>query len=202
MVDWNEFQRWALSKMSAKVASDRRELLLNGALGLTGEAGEFADMVKKVRHHGHLLTDEVRHKMLLELGDVLFYVATAAASLDATLELVVRGNVDKLERRYPSGFEVARSSDRTDEAHPLSASELLSTAPVSEPLRTDPPIKTANDNQPTIREIDEREFKHGYAMGKRPHRPWDQPSKWIGSAEVTRSADAEQETASGGSNVE
>lgn len=120
-MDWNEYQQWALGKMKPSVRNDKRELVLNGALGLTGEAGEFADMVKKLRHHDHPFTEEVREKMIMELGDILFYVATAAASLGAELTAVAQVNIAKLSRRYPDGFDAERylnkaTHDRVDAA--------------------------------------------------------------------------------------
>ena len=85
------------------------------ALGLTGEAGEVADLVKKVVHHRHPLDAATREKLVKELGDVLWYVAHAASVLGVTLDHVAAVNVEKLQRRYPNGFETARSLSRTEE---------------------------------------------------------------------------------------
>jgi NTP pyrophosphatase (non-canonical NTP hydrolase) len=79
--------------------------LLTAALGLTGEAGEFADHVKKVVFHGKDLDKVRRQKMILELGDVMWYVMQACKGLDTTLEDVVRENVDKLSKRHDGGFK-------------------------------------------------------------------------------------------------
>jgi NTP pyrophosphatase (non-canonical NTP hydrolase) len=75
-------------------------------LGLTGEAGEVADYLKKVRGHGHPLDPE---KMKKELGDVLWYLAVLADSFGFTLNEVAQANVDKLRARYPNGFTIADS---------------------------------------------------------------------------------------------
>lgn len=87
----------------------RSEQLVNAALGLAGEAGEFADLVKKWRHHGHQLDSE---KMEEELGDVLWYVAEACDALFLEMGMVARKNIMKLAERYPEGFDSKRSINR------------------------------------------------------------------------------------------
>lgn len=82
------------------------------ALGLCGEAGEYADIVKKHLYHGHALD---RDKAIKELGDVLWYVAVAARSLGSSLEYVAEVNVAKLRARYPGGFSPLRSINREGE---------------------------------------------------------------------------------------
>ena len=82
------------------------------ALGLAGEAGEVADVVKKVVHHRHPLDGAAREKLIKELGDVLWYVAHAASVLGVTLDDVAAANVEKLRRRYPDGFSSERSINR------------------------------------------------------------------------------------------
>ena len=79
------------------------------ALGLCGESGEFADLVKKDLAQGHPLDV---NKALRELGDVLWYVAGAACVLGSSLEQVARLNIDKLRARYPDGFSTERSLNR------------------------------------------------------------------------------------------
>lgn len=86
--------------------------LARDCLGLTGEAGEVADLVKKHIGHGHAL--EVG-KVQKELGDVLWYVAVVAARLDISLEDVAKANVEKLRKRYPEGFSEERSRNRSGE---------------------------------------------------------------------------------------
>lgn len=80
-----------------------------GALGLTGEAGEVADIVKKHVYHGHELD---RINLVKELGDVLWYVAYTAERLGVSLQEVAEINIAKLKARYPNGFESTRSIDR------------------------------------------------------------------------------------------
>ena len=70
-------------------------------LGLTGEAGEVANIVKKIqRDHGGEITDEVRGKLKDELGDVLWYISACADELELTLVEIAEFNVNKLARRH------------------------------------------------------------------------------------------------------
>lgn len=83
------------------------------AMGISGEGGEFADLVKKASYQGHDF--DVRHA-LLELGDVLYYVSVAAIALGYTLTDVMEANAEKLRKRYPDpeGFRVERSVHREE----------------------------------------------------------------------------------------
>ena len=76
-----------------------------GALGLAGEAGEVVDAIKKWSFQGHVLDQKA---VLLELGDVLWYLALIGSVFGWALEEVVAANVAKLRKRYPDGFEEAR----------------------------------------------------------------------------------------------
>lgn len=84
---------------------------LNGALGLTGEAGEIADMVKKHLFQGHPIDFE---HMAKELGDVAWYIALTAHAIGNDLETILQMNVDKRRKRYPNGFEAERSLHREE----------------------------------------------------------------------------------------
>lgn len=98
------------------VTADKDEIvpnpgeLLNGALGLTGEAGEVSDMIKKNIFHGHELD---REALVKELGDVCWYVALLCEAIDVSLEEVLTKNIDKLKARYPEGFSESASINRT-----------------------------------------------------------------------------------------
>ena len=85
------------------------DLLLNGVMGLCGEAGECIDLVKKYQFQGHQLDQE---KLKDELGDVMWYVAITCQALGVTLDDVMEHNVKKLLLRYPDGFEAERSIHR------------------------------------------------------------------------------------------
>lgn len=96
-------------------ASLLRNLALAG-MGLTGEAGEVCDLLKKVVFHGKPLDADVRAKLLLEMGDVLWYLAHAATTLGVTLDDVANANAAKLRARFPDGFTCADAAAKRDEA--------------------------------------------------------------------------------------
>ena len=85
--------------------------LLNGALGLTGEAGEVADAIKKTIFHGH---DLDRDGLIKELGDVCWYLALLCHAIDVPLEEVMSHNIEKLKKRYPEGFSESASINRKE----------------------------------------------------------------------------------------
>lgn len=78
-------------------------------LGIAGEAGEVADMIKKHLGHGHDLDIGALAK---ELGDVLWYIADLATATGISLGMVAQMNLDKLAVRYPNGFDPERSRNR------------------------------------------------------------------------------------------
>ena len=91
----------------------RNEALTYPALGLAGEAGEFADHAKKViRDDGGQVTPQRREAMAKELGDVLWYVAQLASELGLELEDVARGNLEKLQSRQQRGVLAGSGDDR------------------------------------------------------------------------------------------
>ena len=103
----NEYQKLALTTLSPGLEKDK--VLLNGVMGLCGEAGETIDIVKKHLFHSHSLD---RDKLKEELGDVAWYLAVTAYALDNDLESVMRENIEKLKKRYPEGFDAERSIHR------------------------------------------------------------------------------------------
>ena len=106
----NEYQTAALrtAQTDKFLAID---LLLNSALGLCGESGEVADIVKKFRFQGHDLDFEHIAK---ELGDIAWYLAVGAHAIGYDLENILQMNVDKLKARYPDGFSADRSLHRAE----------------------------------------------------------------------------------------
>lgn len=104
----NEYQKLAMTTLSPAV-STKKDALINGVMGLCGESGEAIDIVKKWLAQGHELD---REHLIKELGDVAWYLAETAAALDVSLEDVLQGNIDKLKKRYPDGFEAGRSQVR------------------------------------------------------------------------------------------
>lgn len=106
----NEYQTLAMKTLNPKLSP--RDVLINGVMGLCGEAGEAIDIVKKHLMQGHELD---RDKLIKELGDVAWYLAETATALDADLEDVLSRNIEKLKKRYPNGFESEKSVNRTEE---------------------------------------------------------------------------------------
>lgn len=103
----NDYQRAALRTANGANCVN----LMNAALGMAGESGEVADIIKKHTFQGHDL--DVNH-VAEELGDVLWYVAVGAEAIGLSLGEVAQRNVDKLKRRYPDGFDKSRSINRED----------------------------------------------------------------------------------------
>lgn len=103
----NEYQKLAMTTLNP--ALSKQDVLINGVMGLCGEAGEAIDLVKKHLHQGHELD---REKLVKELGDVAWYLAETAYALDVPLDEVLEGNIEKLKRRYPEGFDSEHSIHR------------------------------------------------------------------------------------------
>lgn len=88
---------------------DQREKMTLGALGLAGEAGEVADLVKKVFFHDHALDNDA---LVKELGDVRWYFELLCYTVGTTIEEVEAANIAKRKERYPNGFNAADSVNR------------------------------------------------------------------------------------------
>ena len=106
----NDYQRMAM-RTAGEYDTDYDQLR-NAAYGLNGEAGEVIDLLKKHEFQGHDLSNE---KLIDECGDVLWYCALLADALGFSLEQVMNRNIDKLRKRYPDGFDKARSINREGE---------------------------------------------------------------------------------------
>ena len=110
----DDYQRAALRTARVDELS-KDELLLNGVMGLCGEAGECIDLVKKAKFQGHELD---REKLKLECGDSAWYQSLVAYALDLPLSDVLQANIDKLKARFPDGFSKERSIHREEESAP------------------------------------------------------------------------------------
>ena len=87
--------------------------LLTAAVGISAEGGEFMEIVKKMVFQGKPWNDDNREHLIIELGDVMWYVAQACMALGVSFDDVIKGNVKKLEKRYPGGsFSVEKSEVR------------------------------------------------------------------------------------------
>lgn len=104
----NEYQ---LAALRTTGTDDNAALLVNGVLGLCGETGEVADLVKKFEFQGHQLDPQ---KLAEELGDVAWYLAVTASAIGFDLDSIFQMNIDKLRKRYPDGFDAERSIHRPE----------------------------------------------------------------------------------------
>lgn len=96
-----------------KIDTNPREFarLTEGLMGLNGEAGEAIDILKKCMFQGHNLMEEKEH-LAKELGDVAWYLALCADAIGYTLDDIFFLNLQKLQKRYPDGFDPDRSIKR------------------------------------------------------------------------------------------
>ena len=105
----DEYQELAMRTCNIPY-TDKLGMLTHATTGLASEAGEFAAIMQKV-YQGHPYD---REHALLELGDCCWMIAEACKALDTTLSEVMYGNIKKLKKRYPDGFEAERSLHRQE----------------------------------------------------------------------------------------
>lgn len=102
-----EYQRQ--SKRTLPTNFSDVELIKNMCFGLGGETGEVLDIFKKYFYQGHSLD---KNTIIDELGDVMFYMVNLCTLLDISIINVLEHNIEKLNKRYPRGFETERSINR------------------------------------------------------------------------------------------
>ena len=101
----------SLTDLDGKGANINR--LATAAVGISAEGGEFMEIVKKMVFQGKPWNADNREHLIIELGDVLWYVAQACMALEVSFDDVVATNVEKLKKRYPGGeFDVYHSENR------------------------------------------------------------------------------------------
>lgn len=89
--------------------------LLTFALGAMGELGETVDLIKKCLFQNKKLDENIKEKLLLESGDILFYISQFCIALGVNFEDIMQMNYEKLSARYPEGtFSVYRSENRKE----------------------------------------------------------------------------------------
>ena len=92
------------------------ERLLTAGVGINAEGGEFLEIVKKMVFQGKPFNEDNREHMIIELGDLMWYVAQATQALGVSFEEVIETNVKKLEKRYPGGqFDIYYSENRASD---------------------------------------------------------------------------------------
>ena len=105
---FDEYQQKVLR--TAAVHKEIRDRLAVCGLGITGEAGEVADEIKKTLYQSHELN---RDRLANEAGDVLWYLAFLASTIGMSFDEIAERNVQKLLKRYPNGFDPELSKNRT-----------------------------------------------------------------------------------------
>jgi NTP pyrophosphatase (non-canonical NTP hydrolase) len=89
------------------------ERLLTAGVGINAEGGEFLEIIKKMVFQGKPWNADNREHLIIELGDIMWYVAQATQALGVTMEQVLDGNIRKLSKRYPEGtFDAYYSENR------------------------------------------------------------------------------------------
>lgn len=108
-MEGKKYQELAMVTLNKELT--KKDMLVNGVMGLNGESGEVIDAVKKHLFQGHELD---KNKIKEELGDVMWYVAEICESLDFSLDDVLINNIDKLQKRFKNGFTKEESINRKD----------------------------------------------------------------------------------------
>ena len=89
------------------------ERLLTAGVGINAEGGEFLEIIKKMVFQGKPWNEDNREHLIIELGDVMWYVAQATMALNISFDEVIETNVNKLKKRYPGGeFNIHQSEVR------------------------------------------------------------------------------------------
>ena len=89
------------------------ERLLTAGVGINAEGGEFLEIIKKMVFQGKPWNEDNREHLIIELGDIMWYVAQACMALEVSFDDVIETNVNKLKKRYPGGeFDVFKSENR------------------------------------------------------------------------------------------
>lgn len=108
-MEGKEYQKLAMKTLNPSLT--KKDMLVNGVMGLNCESGEVIDIVKKNMFQGHELDKD---KIKKELGDVMWYVAEVCEALDLSLDEVMEGNIEKLAKRFKDGFTVNESINRKE----------------------------------------------------------------------------------------
>jgi len=103
-----------LTELEASADADVPRLM-TAAFGISAEAGEFTEVIKKIFLQGKSYNEDNAFHLKRELGDICWYIAQACMALDTTFEEILQMNYDKLSARYPEGtFDVFYSENRVE----------------------------------------------------------------------------------------
>ena len=106
-MDIREFQRVSTRTLNKELSKEQQ--VSNMIFGANGELGEVTDILKKFLFQGHKLD---KQHLAEEIGDTLFYIVNLCTIYNLDVEDILQGNVDKLKKRFPQGFETERSINR------------------------------------------------------------------------------------------
>lgn len=109
LMRFNDYQKLASRTINPELS--KNNLILDGLMGCSGEAGEALDIMKKHLFQGHSLN---RDEIIKELGDQLWYISETATGLGISLSEIADKNIQKLIARYPSGFSKEKSINREE----------------------------------------------------------------------------------------
>ena len=98
-------------QMAMRTANPECKDLFNFVLGLTGEAGEVADIIKKHYFQGHEL---IKDDLVDEMGDCAWYLALGCEVMEISFDEMLQKNIEKLKKRYPNGFNHQDSLNRVE----------------------------------------------------------------------------------------
>ena len=103
-----------LTELEASADADVPRLM-TAAFGISAEAGEFTEVIKKIFLQGKPYNEDNVFHLKRELGDICWYIAQACMALDTTFEEILQMNYEKLSARYPEGtFDIFRSENRVE----------------------------------------------------------------------------------------
>lgn len=113
-MEWN-YRDEVLRNCPNFSTDDIKTKLSLGGLGVAGEAGEVADLIKKILHHDVPFNDAIRDKLVKEMGDVYWYLEYLSAALGFCTEHILIKNIDKLRARHPNGWSPQSQQAKADE---------------------------------------------------------------------------------------
>ena len=102
-----DYQTLSVRTMNKELTKEQQ--ISNMVFGANGELGEVTDILKKYLYQGPRLN---KQHLAEEIGDTLFYIVNLCTLFNLDIEDILQGNVDKLRKRFPNGFEVDRSINR------------------------------------------------------------------------------------------
>lgn len=108
----NQYQQEAQKTIPINLTPE--EIRDNAVYGICGEVGELVDILKKIKFQGHAFTEETRRHLLLECGDLLWYISEMVTGLNAQLDTVASMNIDKIRARYGDRFDSEKSIHRKE----------------------------------------------------------------------------------------